>query len=124
MNWLPLVIVAAVLFGLFALKRASFVSAEIADQLLRQGALVVDVRNPSEFNSPHLPGALSLPLGELEAGIARHAPNKDQVLLVHCLSGGRSAVARQQLKRMGYHQVFNLGSYNRAERIVRGTERG
>src|ERR1041384_1634325 len=50
----------AALLGIFILKRVSFVSSEIAHQLLRQGALVIDVRNPSEFNSGHLPGALSL----------------------------------------------------------------
>ena len=118
MIWLPLAIVAAVLFGLFVLKRTSLVSAETARQLLQQGALVIDVRNPDEFNSGHLPGAINLPLGELGAEIARRIPDKDQALLLHCLAGTRSGIARRQLKRMGYTCVFNLGSYSRAERIA------
>lgn len=123
MNWVSLVIVAAVLLGFFLLKRASFVSAEAARQLLRQGALVIDVRNPDEFNSGHLPGALNLPLSELRTAIVRRIPGKEQVLLLHCLSGTRSEIGRQQLKRMGYSSVFNLGSYGRAERIISNAER-
>lgn len=118
MTWLPWVIAAGVLLGLFVLKRASFVPAEKARQLLRQGALVIDVRSPDEFNAGHLPGAINLPLGELSRDIAGRVPDKDQVLLLHCLSGARSGIARQQLKRMGYRNVFNLGSYGRAEKIV------
>ncbi len=124
MNWLPLVIVLVVLLGFFVLKRASFVSAETARQRLRSGALVIDVRSPGEYNSGHLPGALNIPLGELGAGIARQVADKNQVLLLHCLSGGRSAIARHQLQQMGYSHVFNLGSYGRAARIVSGARKG
>jgi len=38
--------------------------------------------------------------------------------LVHCLSGGRSAVAKMQLRRLGYRNVYNLGSLGRAKQIV------
>lgn len=119
MNWMVWVIVAAVLLGLFALKRMSFVPAEKARELLRKGALVVDVRNPGEFNAGHLPGAINVPLGNLRGELPQRVPDKGQVLLLHCLSGTRSGIARQQLKSMGYANVFNLGSYGRAEGIVR-----
>lgn len=120
MNWTLLIVVAAVLVGLFALKRASFVSSDKARQLLRQGAIVVDVRNPGEFNSGHVPGALNVPLGSLSAEVPKRFPDKNQVLLLHCLSGARSGIARQQLKHLGYANAFNLGSYSRADTIVRG----
>ncbi len=122
MNWMLLVIVAAVLIGLFGLNRVSFVPAEKARQLLRQGALVVDVRGPGEFDSAHLPRAVNIPLGSLSHELPRRAPDRGQVLLLHCLSGTRSALARRQLKRMGYINVFNLGSYGRAEKIVRDAQ--
>ncbi len=119
MNWTLLIIIAVVFLGIFLLKRASFVSAEKAQELLRAGALVVDVRNPGEFNSGHVPGAINVPLGDLSAEAPRHLPDKNRVLLLHCLSGARSGIAKGQLKRLGYKNVFNLGSYGRAESIVR-----
>jgi rhodanese-related sulfurtransferase len=117
MNWNMVLVVLAVVAALLLLKRAGQVSPAAARQFLKQGALVIDVRSAAEFQSGHLPRAVNLPLDELRAGIAQHAPDKGQVLLLHCLSGTRSAMARQRLKRMGYTQVFNLGSYSRARKI-------
>lgn len=119
MNWTLLIAVAVGLIALFALKRASFVPAEKAREFLRQGALVVDVRNPGEFNSGHVPGAVNIPLGELSVEAPKQLRDKNQILLLHCLSGARSGMARQQLKNLGYANVYNLGSYGRAETIVR-----
>ncbi|MCL4787851.1 MAG: rhodanese-like domain-containing protein [Verrucomicrobia bacterium] len=120
MDWKILIIVAVVVVAFFALKRMSFVSAEAARQHLAAGALVIDVRTAGEFNSGHVAKAVNIPLGELTARVPQIAKDKNQVLLVHCLSGGRSAIARQQLKRMGYANVFNLGSLGRARQIVEG----
>jgi phage shock protein E len=119
MNLTAWILVAAVLIGIFALKRVSFLSADKARKLLQEGALVVDVRNPDEFNAGHVPGAINVPLGNLGAEAPRRFPNKNGVLLLHCLSGGRSGIAKAQLKRMGYPNVFNLGSFGRAQQIAR-----
>ncbi len=123
MNWTLLIVVVVVFLGIFLLKRASFVPADKARQLLREGALVVDVRNPGEFNSGHVPGAINVPLGDLSAEAPRRLPDKNRVLLLHCLSGARSGIAKGQLRKLGYSNVFNLGSYGRAETIVRGVEK-
>jgi len=48
-------------------------------------------------------------------------PDKSRALLLHCLSGGRSAIAKRQLRNMGYANAFNLGSLSRARRLVSGT---
>ena len=105
------------------LKRLSLVSPATARECLKQGALVIDVRTREEFQERHLPAAVNLPLGQLRDGIARCAPDREQRLLLHCLSGTRSGVARAMLKKMGYRNVFNLGSYGRAQRIL-AAERG
>jgi phage shock protein E len=118
MDWTVVVIAALVVMGFLALKRLSFMSADLAQQHLRAGALIIDVRSPKEFQGGHVPNAINIPLGSLDA-LPRHVPDKGQVLLLHCLSGGRSAIARQQVKRLGYANAFNLGSYSRAERIIR-----
>lgn len=123
MDWTIAIIALVVIATLFILKRVSFVSAEAARQYLAQGALVIDVRSPEEFRGGHVPNAVNIPLGELRDRLPRRVQDKSQVLLLHCLSGGRSAMAKQQLKGMGFTQVFNLGSLTRAQKIV-GTGRG
>jgi len=120
MNWIIAIVIGVVCVALFALKRMSFVSAEVARKHLAEGALVIDVRSPEEFRSGHVANALNIPLAELRESLPRHVTDKRQVLLLHCLSGGRSGMAKQQLKGLGYQNVFNLGSYGRARQIVEG----
>ncbi len=117
MDWTLILIVGGVLVAMFLLKRMSFVSAEIARKHLADGALVIDVRSPEEFRSGKVPEAINVPLDELREELPRQVKDKNQALLVHCLSGGRSAIAKHRLKSMGYANVFNLGSLGRAKHI-------
>ncbi len=119
MNWTVLIIAAVVVVAFLALKRMSLVPEKVAQDHLRAGALVIDVRSPDEFAGGHVPRAINIPLGQLSQGLSSHVSDKNQLLLLHCLSGTRSGVARLQAKRLGYVNVFNLGSYGRAERIIR-----
>ncbi len=114
-----LLIIAAVFAVIFMLKRSGQISTEAARAHLKNGALVVDVRSPGEFASGHLPVAVNLPLDEIESALPRQVKDKNQVLLLHCLSGTRSGMAKMKLKRMGYLNVFNLGSYGRAQEILK-----
>ena len=118
MDWTIALLAVAVIAAFFLLKRMSFVSAETARQQLANGALVIDVRSAEEFRSGKVRGAINIPLGELRERLPQQVKDKNQPLLVHCLSGGRSAIARQQLKSMGYANVFNLGSLARAKQIM------
>jgi phage shock protein E len=106
----------------FALaRRLALITESNASAHLRQGAIVVDVRTPEEFQQRHLPGALNMPLAEFPANIISAVSAKDQVILLHCLGGGRSAMAQRLLRKNGYLRAFNLGSYRRADSIVRKT---
>ena len=118
MDWTIAIVIAVILTAFFVLKRLAFVSAETAREYLAKGALVIDVRSTGEFSSGHVTGAVNIPLDDLRESLPRRVQDRNQVLLLHCLSGGRSAIAKQQLKRMGYRNVFNLGSINRARKIV------
>lgn len=118
MEWTVAAVAAGVIVSFFLLKRMSFVAKDAAREHLANGALVVDVRSPEEFRSGHVPGAINISLGELRESLPRQVKDKQQVLLVHCLSGGRSAIVKQQLKGMGYANVFNLGSFARAQQII------
>jgi phage shock protein E len=100
------------------LKQVSFVSVESARQLLSGNAKIIDVRTESEFRQEHVPGAINIPLNELENRVSREIPEKSQILLVHCLSGARSAIAKGKLRKLGYSRVHNVGSLRRAMKVA------
>lgn len=79
-------------------------------QLLGQ-ALVLDVREPQEYSAGKLPGAVNIPRGVLEFQIGNHPQlgnAHDQPILVYCLSGGRSALAVESLKKLGFNGAVSL----------------
>ena len=118
MNWNMLLWFGALIVVFLVLKRIGLISLQKARTHLKNGAILVDVRSTSEFKSRRLPGAVNVPLNDLHAGARRHLPDKNKVLLLHCHSGSRSAMACRALKQMGYNKVFNLGSLGRAQRVV------
>jgi rhodanese-related sulfurtransferase len=112
------IIIVFVLAVLILLRRAGQISSKEALAYLKKGALVIDVRTPSEFSSDHLPSALNIPLCQIETTLPRRVKDKSLVLLLHCQSGIRSGMAKRKLKALGYSHTFNLGSYGRAAQIV------
>jgi rhodanese-related sulfurtransferase len=80
----------------------------VADAAARRaaGAVVLDVREPSEWNELHVPGATLIPLGELAARV-NEVP-KDREVVVICRSGNRSQEGRDILKRAGFTQVTSV----------------
>ncbi len=103
---------------LLGLKKMGQVSASRARELCQQGARVIDVRSSGEYQARHLAVAENIPLDVLGRQVESLIPDKDTVLLLHCLSGTRSGMARRTLQGMGYNNVHNLGSYARAEGIL------
>ncbi|WP_027478569.1 rhodanese-like domain-containing protein [Curvibacter gracilis] len=90
-----------------------------------EGALVVDVRSPAEYQSGHVEGALNLPLNDLPRLAAQHLPDKAQPLVLYCQSGMRSESARQYLQSCGYTQLVNGRSPGAvALRLQRNVVRG
>jgi phage shock protein E len=96
------------------------ISPEAAQEYLKKGALVIDVRTPAEFSAGHLPNAINIPLAQIESGSPLPLKDKNQVFLLHCQGGVRSAKATKLLSGMGYTNVFDLGAYSRAVQIVAG----
>lgn len=90
-----------------------------ASEKMRSGdVLVVDVRDPTEVQqSGKLKGAVNVSRGMLEFRAdpesQYHNPafQKDKTILLHCASGGRSALAGKTLQDMGYTSVFNIGGF-------------
>ena len=82
------------------------------------GTILIDVREPAEFETGHLAGAVNLPRGVLEFQVDAHPAvanvsdpalsHKDQTIVVYCRTGGRSALAALNLQRMGFTDVRSI----------------
>jgi rhodanese-related sulfurtransferase len=94
-----------------------------AKEELDQGqvGLVLDVREPAEWEKGHIPGAVLAPRGMLEWYADPTTPyakpelttKRDARVIVACASGGRSMLAAETLKQMGYTNVVNMaGGFN------------
>lgn len=82
----------------------------------KSDVLLLDVREPAEYEQGHLDGALLVPRGILESAADLTFPKHIQTLVdarerpvvLYCASGGRSAMATVTLKLMGFKEVYNL----------------
>ncbi len=70
--------------------------------------ILLDVREPFEYQIAKIPGSKLIPLGELPNRLAELDPNKAKEIVVHCKSGGRSSKAVELLLKSGYKNVFNV----------------
>ncbi|MBA2281723.1 MAG: molybdopterin-synthase adenylyltransferase MoeB [Acidimicrobiia bacterium] len=86
-----------------------------ADRLRHEpGAVVLDVREPDEYEQGAIPGAVHIPRGTLETGIENRVPDHDALLVVHCAGGTRSAFAAKTLAELGYTNVVSVaGGFNK-----------
>jgi rhodanese-related sulfurtransferase len=80
------------------------------EEILRNGALILDVRSKEEFASGHVNGAKNIPITELEQNISVLGP-KSTTIVTCCMSGGRSSVAVSILTKHGYTNVHNGGGW-------------
>ena len=113
---------AAVLVAVIRMRRSGQVPVKEAAQLAKQGAMVIDVRTPDEFNSGHLSQAFNMPVDEIDSLLPSKVRDRSRVILLHCKTGLRSKKAKDKLTRQGYTNVYDLGSYERAFKIVTGQE--
>ena len=119
-QWTLYTLAFIALIAFMVMRRSGQISKREAADYLRQGACIVDVRTPREFSSGHLLQALNFPLDELEGLVPERIKDKNRVILVHCRTGLRSKKAKERLESIGYKHVFDLGSYERAFKIVSG----
>ena len=70
--------------------------------------LLVDVREESEYAKDHLPGATHLGKGIIERDIEKTIPDKDAEIVLYCGGGYRSALAADNLQKMGYRNVISM----------------
>lgn len=105
----PYLLPAAVAaFLLFRHLRYRKVKSELP-RLIKEGAILVDVRTPGEFAAGARPGSLNIPLDSLANRTGEL--DKEKTIILSCASGARSGVAAGILKRQGFRNVINAGSW-------------
>lgn len=76
-----------------------------------ENAVLLDVRTREEFAQGHIPKSKNLPLQVIDKA-GKFIDNENVPVFVYCRSGGRSSMAQEMLKSMGYKNVKNLGGIN------------
>lgn len=118
--WIVYFIVLGAVLAWTFLRRSGQVPIKQASEYVKQGAIIVDVRTPQEFGTGHLSQAFNMPLDNIEGTLPNKVKDRERVILVHCQSGIRSRKAKERLSKIGYKNVYDLGSYERAFKIVTG----
>jgi rhodanese-related sulfurtransferase len=78
-------------------------------RLRAEGAQIVDVRGSGEFASGHAPGSINIPMHELDQRCDEL--DRSRTVVVCCATGTRSAMAAHRLRRKGFADVMNAGSW-------------
>ena len=95
--------------GYFVFGRGREIQGPEARKLVAAGARLLDVRSPDEYAGGHLPGAINVPVQEIEGRLAEVGP-RDGELVLYCRSGHRSSPhATELLRPHGFTKVHNLG---------------
>ncbi len=84
------------------------INLEQLEKMTEQGATLVDVRSPQEFQEGHLENAILLPEYEIRKSVSQVLQNKEQTIIVYCSTGHRGIKAQRILQSLGYKQVYNL----------------
>lgn len=83
-----------------------FAQTATNEEAIASGALILDVREAAEYAFGHIPGAKSIPIGELAARV--NELNKEEAIYVICRTGTRSDIAAQQLAEAGFTKIYNV----------------
>ena len=77
-----------------------------------EGYILLDVRTKGEYESGYIPGAINIPLSDIDEKIISFLPDKSQMILVYCRSGNRSREASDKLSKLGYTNILEIGGIN------------
>lgn len=86
-------------------------------KMVKDGAVILDVRTPAEYNGGHIKGSINIPLQSLDKNLGKL--KKDKVIITCCASGMRSASAKSVLKSKGFEDVHNGGGWASLQSKIR-----
>ncbi len=105
-----------------AKKEVKTLDVKAAENLIREKSpIIIDVREPHEYNSGHLENAINIPRGDITEKIDTilSDENKNSQVLIYCASGNRSALAASAIKNKGFTNVISMtGGYIQWKREV------
>jgi rhodanese-related sulfurtransferase len=81
---------------------------DAAAKLKSREAVIVDVREKDEWDQERIPGAIHLSRGTIELDVEDKVPDTNAMIICHCGGGGRSALAAENLQKMGYENVRSM----------------
>ena len=90
--------------NLFGMETTDFAA------LVKEGAIIVDVRSKGEYAGGHVKNSINIPVDQLSANLSR-LKDKNKPIITCCASGMRSSSALTILKNAGYTQVYNGGGW-------------
>lgn len=86
------------------------------DNLIKEGAFLVDVRTEDEFSEGHVDGSTNIPLDQVASQLEKFK-GKDQII-VFCRSGNRSGQAKMILEQNGFKNVINGGTWQDVQEAI------
>lgn len=86
-------------------------------ELVKNGAVIIDVRSKGEYQGGHIKGSLNIPVDTLKDNLSKI--KKDAVVITCCASGMRSASAKSILKSNGFTEVYNGGGWMELQYAMR-----
>ncbi|HZW69721.1 MAG TPA: rhodanese-like domain-containing protein [Hanamia sp.] len=81
------------------------------NELIKQGAVILDVRSKGEFSGGHIKNSINIPVDQLSNNLSK-LKNKDKSIICCCASGIRSGAAKRILESNGYKAVYNGGGWS------------
>ena len=91
--------------SLFGLEKADYA------QLIKDGAIILDVRSKREYAGGHIKDSINIPVDQLGNNIHK-LKDKNKPIITCCASGARSASAKSILKSNGFAEVYNGGPWS------------
>lgn len=86
-------------------------------ELMKKGAVILDVRTKNEYASGHIKGSVNIPVDTLKNSLGKL--KKDKPVITCCASGMRSASAKSILESNGFTEVYNGGGWNSLQNKIR-----
>ena len=92
-----------------ARSKVQEVSPESVAELMLNGAVALDIRDPDEHANGHIPGSINLSRGKLEMNVEGVLPELDTIILCYCNAYNRGALSAASLNDMGYSNAKFIG---------------
>ena len=101
---------------MFGFLKNLFGGEDITEKL-REGAFLVDVRSPQEFDAGHVKGSTNIPVDRISSSLDKFKNKKN--IVVFCASGNRSSQAKIILEKNGFNNVTNGGTWQSVNEKLR-----